>query len=77
MAEEAVRKADVVAMPGAERAEDGLKRLHEALANEKPRAVIIVTIGEDGSVDMRIYGEAKRQEVLWAGWILCDEASNG
>jgi hypothetical protein len=60
-------------LPGADRAEDALKRLQEALANESPRGVILVTIS-DGRVDTRVYGVVMRQEMCWAGQVLTCEA---
>lgn len=64
----------VVAIPGAERAEDALKRLHEALTNENPKGVIVITVAQDGTTDTRLYGQFVRQEIAWAGAELTNEA---
>lgn len=61
---------------GADRPDDALKRLHEALANEDLKGVILITVGKDGKTDSRIYGEVWRQEMTWVGSQLVVEAHN-
>ncbi len=68
------KAAPVVAIAGAERPQDALKRMHEILANEKPKGIIVITVGADGEVDTRLYGEFKRTDVAWAGAQLTNEA---
>lgn len=59
--------AEVRAIWGAERPEDALKRLNEALANESPRGIMVITVSQDGTCDTRAYGEVRRGEMAWAG----------
>lgn len=65
--------AEVVALPGADRVEDALKFLNEALA-AGARGIIFATIEADGNVSVRCYGEIKLQEIAWAGGVLTQEA---
>ena len=68
--------ADVVMLPGADRPEDAMKFIAEALARaEKPHG-IVVAILEDRSdddpdgVDVRIFGDAKRMELAYVGGLI-------
>ena len=67
---------EVRAIWGAERPEDALKRLHEALANEDLKGVIIATVSKDGRADTRVFGDVWRQELAWVGTQLVAEAHN-
>lgn len=65
-------------LPGADRPEDALKRLNVALGSDPPpKAIVLAIVAADGTVDTYVYGSAMRQEVLWAGAVLTDEALNG
>ena len=59
---------------GAERPEDALKRLNEALANEEIRGVILTTVKQDGACDTRVFGEVLNNELTWTGTQLVHEA---
>jgi hypothetical protein len=68
---------EVVALLGADRPEDALKRLNEALANDDPKGVILVIVQDTGAVDLRVFGEVKRYSMAMAGAIITNEAVNG
>ncbi len=56
----------VVALPGAERAEDGLKFMPQALAAEPaPRATLIAVVDGNGDLDWRIFGELTYQQLAY------------
>jgi len=67
-------KGEVRAILGADRPEDALKRLHEALANEDLKGVIIATVSKDGRADTRVFGDVWNQELAWVGTQLVAEA---
>lgn len=56
----------MVALPGADRPEDSLKRLHEVLANESPRAVIIISVDGTGNVEVNSFGEHEDEQLMTA-----------
>lgn len=74
MSEPREKRGEVRAISGADRPEDALKRLHEALANEDLRGVIIITVTKEGKTDPRIYGEVWKQEMTFVGTQLVAEA---
>ena len=41
------------------------------------RGVIVIAIDEDGNCDTRIFGDARRYELAWAGAVLSNHSVNG
>lgn len=72
----ASRFGQVTAISGAMRPVDALKRLNECLANEDPRGIFVISVSQDGRVDVRAYGEIQRGDMAWAGSQLVHEAHN-
>jgi hypothetical protein len=58
--------ATVHALPGADRPEDSLKRLHEVLANEAPSAVIIISVDAGGKIDVSSFGKHDDEQLMVA-----------
>lgn len=67
--------APVVALPGCSRPEDALSRLHELLANERPKGIIVITLDGKGDVDARVFGTLARENVTWAACRLMIDAA--
>lgn len=67
------KQGEVVALPGADRVEDSLKFLQEALA-AGARGVIFATVSPEGNVEVRCYGGISNAELAWAGGVLTSEA---
>lgn len=57
----------------ADRPEDALARVHEALAGGA-KAIMVVTVSADGDVDTRYYGTLTRGAMAWAGAAITREA---
>jgi len=66
-------KGQIIALPGAARADDALKYLRTILENDKPDGVILITVVK-GVVDFRFFGQIIRNELAWAGATLSYEA---
>lgn len=65
---------EVVAMPGAERPEDVLKYLHEAIATGKVGGVVVgISFKDRRDLDVRICGKVLNGELVWMGAILQGE----
>lgn len=67
----------VAMLPGAHRPEGALAWLNELLANDAARGVIVAAIDQDGSVDCRIFGVARRMELAFTGAVLSEHSVNG
>lgn len=64
---------EVVALPGADRVEDSLKFLHEALAGGA-RGIVFAIVEADGNVSVRAYGDVMLKDLAWAGGVLTARA---
>lgn len=71
-------KGEVRMLPGAHRPDGALSWLHQVLGNgDKPPGIIVAAIDKDGSVDVRVFGCAKRNSLAFAGAILTHHAVSG
>lgn len=72
-----VAEGRVEMLPGAERPEGALSWLGEVIGNGGIEGVIVISIDENGCVDPRIFGKARRYSIAFAGAVLTDHAVNG
>ena len=69
-------KGEVRMLPGAERALDAAKFVHEA-SSAGARGAIVAMVDESGAVDIRVFGQVKRHELAWTGCVLSEHSVNG
>lgn len=69
------KNAEVVAIPGAERPEDVIKFVLEAIALGGVAGVVVgITFKDDHQpTDLRVCGTVTRRDMVWLGSILVDE----
>ena len=67
----------VVALPGAEKPEDALKRLHVMLAaRRRPESIVLFAVDRHGAIEGYEFGVSKRSYLALMSGILMDRAVN-
>lgn len=67
-------RGEIIAFPGADKAEDAVRHLHEVATRPGAVASVFAVVFEDGRVDVRCFGDLKISNMALLGSLITNIA---